>query len=45
MFHEDEDRSDLVGEHVRVAGRRQVLAGQRNDVQPGGKLVEETGMA
>ena len=44
MFHEDEDRSDLVGEHVGVAGGGQVLARQGHDVQPGGQLVKEVRM-
>ena len=44
VLHEDEDRGDLVGEHVGVAGGRQVLASERHDVQPGGQLVEEAGV-
>ena len=45
MLHQDEDGSDLVGEHVGVAGSGQVLTGKGDDVQPGGQLVEEARVA
>ena len=32
VLHEDEDRSYLVGEHVRVGGSCQPLAGHRDQV-------------
>ncbi len=45
VLHEDEDRGDLVGEHVGVGGGRQPLPGQGDDVQPGRQLVEEVRVA
>ena len=45
VLHQDEDRRDLVGEHVCVGRRRQPLARQRHDVQPRGELVEEIGVS
>ena len=45
VFHEDEDRSDLVGEHVGVACCGQVFPGQWHNVETGRQLVEETRMA
>jgi hypothetical protein len=45
VLHEDEDGGDLVGEHVGVAGGRQVLAGQGHDVEARRQLVEEARVA
>jgi hypothetical protein len=41
VLHEDEDRGDLVGEHVRVGGRGQPLAGHRDEVEATRELIEE----
>jgi len=41
VLHQDEDGGDLIGEHVGVASRGQVLAGEGDDVQTSGELVEE----
>lgn len=44
ILHKDEDRSDLVGEHVGVGCGGQPLPSQRDDVQTAGELVEEVGV-
>lgn len=44
ILHQNEDRSDLVREHVGVGGCCQPLAGQGDDVQPARQLVEEVGV-
>ena len=44
MLHHDEDRGDLVGEHVGVGGCRQPLARHAEYVQALGQLVEEVGV-
>ena len=45
VLHQDEDRGDLVGEHVSVGGGGEPLAGQGGHVQATGQLVEEARMA
>ena len=45
MLHQDEDRGDLVCEHVGVGGGREPLACQGGDVQAAGQLVEKPWMA
>lgn len=40
-LHEDEDGSDLVGEHVGVGRGSEPLTRHRDQVQPAGQLVEE----
>ena len=45
MLHHDEDRGDLVGEHVGVGRCRQPLPRHAEDVQALGQLVEEMRVA
>ena len=45
MLHHDEDRGDLVGEHVGVGSGRQPLPRHAEDVQTLGQLVEEMGVS
>ena len=44
VLHQDENRSDLVGEHVGVTCCGQVFPGQGHNVETGRQLVEETWM-
>ena len=41
MLHHDEDRSNLIGEHVGIGCGRQPLARHGHNVQSLGQLVEE----
>lgn len=41
VLHEDEDRGNLVGEHVGVGRGGQPLPGHRDDVQSSRQLIEE----
>ena len=45
MLHQDEDRRDLVSEHVGVGRGCEPLPRQGGDIQSTRQLIEESGMA
>ena len=45
MLHENEDRSNLVCEHVGVCSRSQPFSSQGGYIKPTGQLVEKARMA